>query len=93
MTIRTSLFRTLDELRRYVIGVLCEQDQLEPDAFPFTERLLVQNNKPCGVYYCLHGPRQVKFSAVWDAARNVVLFYGASGERFQMTRLLEAPAL
>jgi hypothetical protein len=93
MTIRTTLFRTLEELRGYVNQVLCEQDQLEPDAFPLTQRLLLQKDRPCGMYYCLHGPRQVRFSAVWDAVRNIVLFYGASGERFQMTKLLEAPEL
>jgi hypothetical protein len=93
MTIRTTLFHTLEELRRYVIQVLCEQDELEPDAFPFTERLLLKNNRPCGMYYCLYGPRQVRFSAVWDAVRNIVLFYGASGERFAMTKLIEAPVL
>ena len=72
MTITTTLFRTLDELRLYVYRMLCEPDRLELHAFPLTQRVLVRNDRPCGMYYCLHGPRAVKFSAIWDAVRNVV---------------------
>jgi hypothetical protein len=47
----------------------------------------VRAGRPCGVYFCLHGPRSVKFSAIWDAENNYVLFYGSTGERFHKTRL------
>ena len=93
MTITTTLFRTLDELRLYIYRMLCEPDRLELHAFPLTQRVLVRNDRPCGMYYCLHGPRAVKFSAIWDAVRNVVIFYNATGERFHLTRLMEGPAL
>jgi len=52
-----------------------------------TERLLLRAGRPCGMYFCLHGPRSVKFSAIWDAGNNAVLFYGATGERFYRTSL------
>jgi hypothetical protein len=93
MTISTTLFRTLEDLRQYVYRMLCEPDRLELHAFPLTQRMLVKNQKPCGMYYCLHGPRAVKFSAVWDAIRNVVIFYNAAGERFHLTKLMEGPVL
>jgi len=93
MTMSTTLFRTLDELRLYVYRILCEPDRLEPQAFPLTQRMLLKNQQPCGMYYCLHGPRAVKFSAIWDAVRNVVIFYNAAGERFHLTKLMEGPAL
>jgi len=93
MTISTTLFHTLEELRIYVNKMLCERDHLVMDAFPLTQRMLVQKDKPCGMYFCLHGPRSVKFSAIWDALRNVVLFYGASGERFHMTKLMNGSQL
>ena len=58
-----------------------------------TERILMRAGKPCGVYFCLHGPRATKFTAIWETERNQVLFYDASGERFQKTQLLEGPRL
>jgi hypothetical protein len=45
------------------------------------------------MFFCLHGPRAVKFSAIWETDRNQVLFYDSNGERFQKTQLLEAPSL
>ena len=89
----TASFQTLEDLRVYVNHTLCSREQLEPNAFPLSERLLIQRDKPCGMYFCLHGPRAVKFTAVWDAMRNLVMFYGATGERFQTTRLMDAPVL
>jgi hypothetical protein len=35
----------------------------------------------------------VKFTAVWETDRNTILFYGAAGERFHRTQLVEAPSL
>jgi len=85
--------RNLDELRDYVNETLCNQYQLQIDAFKMTQRILRRGDKPCGIYFCLHGPRAVKFTAVWETDRNCVFFYGSNGERFQKTQLLEAPSL
>ena len=84
--------KNLNDLRQYVLNVLCDHNQLEPGAFPLTERILVRGNRPCGIYFCLHGPRAVKFSAIWETERNTVLFYGATGERVCKTQLVAAPA-
>ncbi len=89
----TASFQTLEDLRNYVNETLCSREHLEPNAFPLSEKLLVKRDQPCGMYFCLHGPRAVKFTAVWDAMRNMVMFYGSSGERFQTTRLMKAPNL
>ena len=56
-----------------------------------TEQVLLRSGKPCGIFFCLHGPRATKFTAIWDAQRNQVLFYGSRGERFLKTQLLESP--
>ena len=85
--------RNLENLREYVIETLCQQNQLEPDAFPVSERILVRSGKPCGLFFCLHGPRSVKFTAIWEAERNTVLFYDATGERTSRTRLVGEPRL
>jgi hypothetical protein len=83
----------LDDLREYVNVTLCEHCHLQIGAFRMTERVLVRSGKPCGVYFCVHGPRLAKFSAIWETDRNQILFYGAGGERFQKTQLIEAPRL
>lgn len=86
-------FQTIDELREFVTEILCQNDQLEIGAFPVTQRLLVRRNQPCGIYFCLHGPRQHQAYAIWEAESNSVLFYGADGQRFHKTRLTAGPPL
>jgi hypothetical protein len=83
----------MDDLREYVNSTICEYYDLQSGAFPMTERILRRKDKPCGVYFCLHGPRATKFSAIWETDRNQILFYGSGGERFQKTQLIEAPQL
>lgn len=87
------VIQTLEQLRDYVNEILCRHDQLETGAFPLTERILVRADRPCGIYFCLHGPRSVKFSAIWETQHNTVLFYGSTGQRFHKTQLVEAPKL
>ena len=84
---------SVPELREYVSLTLCERYQLQIGAFQMTERVLKRGGRPCGIYFCLHGPRLLKFTAIWDRDRNQVLFYGSGGERFQKTQLIEAPRL
>lgn len=83
----------LKDLRDHVNETLCQYDQLELDAFPLTQRILVRNNVPCGVFFCLHGPRAVKFTAIWETRTNTILFYTSTGERFHKTQLTRAPRL
>jgi hypothetical protein len=83
----------LDDLRRYVYETLCEENDFEIGAFEITERFLVRCGTPCGIYFCLHGPRSVKLTAIWETERNTILFYGSSGERLRRTQLAHAPQL
>src|SRR5690242_13016366 len=83
----------LENLRKFINETLCHHDHLEPNAFRMTERMLIRGGEPCGMFFCLHGPRQVKFTAIWELERNTILFYGPSGERFQKTQLLKAVPL
>lgn len=84
---------SLDELRQFLTEVLCEHSQLEVGAFPLTERVLLRGHQPCGILFCLHGPRAVKYTAIWETDRNRVLFYGCDGERFQEVQLEDGPRL
>ncbi len=75
--------------RRHVIEVLSERENLEPDQFPLSARALLSDGRPCGVLFCLHGPRQSRPTAVWESDRNVVMFYDSTGRRFAKSELLD----
>jgi hypothetical protein len=83
----------LNNLRQYVHQTLCQQNELELGAFHMTERILIRAGQPCGIFFCLHGPRSVKLTAIWETERNTVLFYGSTGERLQKTQLAPLPEL
>jgi hypothetical protein len=60
---------------------LCELGHLEPNQFPMTQREVVRAGKTVGVYFCVHGPRSVKLTAICDFHKNNVIFYGSDGIR------------
>jgi len=88
MTAPIICINSTDEIRDYVNFTLCENCELQPGAFPMTERALRRGGRPCGVYFCLHGPRATQFTAIWDSDRNQILFYGGNGERFLKVQLV-----
>ena len=90
MLTRFQQIESVSDLREYVNTTICSRYQLKAGAFPMTERLLVRGGKPCGIYFCLDGPRATKFVAIWETDRNQVLFYGSRGERFLKTQLQES---
>lgn len=83
----------LSTLREFVSNTLCQQNDFEVGVFKVTERLLVRRKRPCGIFFCLHGPRSVKLTAVWEMENNSILFYGSTGERVQKTTLSAALGL
>ena len=93
MLTRVQQLHSVNDLREYVNTIICDHYQLQEGVFSITERLLLRGGKPCGIYYCLHGPRATKFTAIWETERNQVLFYGCQGERFLKIQLIEGPAL
>lgn len=83
----------LGKLRHFVQSRICDHNQLELGAFRMTERVLTRGGHPCGIFFCVHGPRSVKFTAIWETERNTILFYGSGGERLVRTPLRVAPNL
>ena len=83
----------IEDLRAYVRKTICQRNELEESAFEVTERILVRSGTPCGIFFCLHGPRSVRLTAIWETDRNTILFYGSAGQRLQTTRLMAAPNL
>ncbi|HZZ73127.1 MAG TPA: hypothetical protein VFE24_12805 [Pirellulales bacterium] len=93
MLIHPQRINNLENLRAYINETLCHHDQLEINAFQMTERVLVRSGKPCGIFFCLHGPREVKFTAIWESESNSVFFYGSSGARFHKAQLARVVSL
>jgi hypothetical protein len=79
--------RNLNDLRNYVHCTLCEQNELAHGSFEITERILVRGKKACGILFCLHGPRSVKLTAIWETERNTIRFYSSFGTRTAKTQL------
>lgn len=60
---------------------LCELGNLVSGQFPMTRRDLIRGGKNVGSYFCVHGPRSVKLTAIHDTRQNQVIFYGSDGVR------------
>lgn len=60
---------------------LCEIGNLVSGQFPMTSRPLIRAGKPVGNYFCVHGPRSVKLTAIHDIRDNQIIFYGSDGVR------------
>ena len=58
-----------------------------------TELRLTHGRGPCGIQFCLHGPRNVRLAAIWVADRNVVYLYDAQGRAYAKLRLTNRLAL
>lgn len=78
------------ELYDYVNETICLHNHLKKDSFHMTKRLLRRSGRPCGIFYCVHGPRMVKLTAIWEAEKNQILFYGPTGEKVQQTKILDS---
>jgi hypothetical protein len=91
----TELQRLKDfhSIRDYVNQTLCNKDRLETNHFPLLERVLVRGGRPCGILFCLHGPRSLCLTAIWETDSNTILFYGSRGERFGRTQLIAPPRI
>lgn len=93
MSDSTKSFGTFDELRKYVAETLGKLESLSADRFPLTEDVLFRAGKPCAIYFCLHGPRQVRLSALWETDNNRILFYSSCGRRAIETQLSLSPKI
>jgi hypothetical protein len=82
---------TFEALRQHVLETLCKHDQLDPDTTPFFQGLITRAGRPCGLFFQVQGPRQVRNYALWAGDENRILFYDGTGQRFAQTRLSEAP--
>ncbi len=83
-----SSIRTLEDLQSYIYKTLCVDNDLLNDAFPKSKRLIrCSNGELCGVMFCVHGPRTVDFTAIWERKKNRIFFYGPTGERYRQTCL------
>ena len=85
--------QSMEELRRYVADTLSNLELLKSDQFQLSQRILHRDGKPCGIHFCLHGPRALRLSAIWETDQNSILFYGSCGRRLHRTKLVKSPQL
>ena len=93
MVEHTTRLQNLQDIRQYISNTLSQIDLLQPDSYHLSEHLLMRNGKPCGLFFCLHGPRSVRLTAIWETDSNTILFYGSCGKRIQKTELKDGPTL
>lgn len=67
---------------------LCELGHLVPHQFPMTQREVIRSGETVGVYFCVHGPRSVKLTAICDFSKNTVIFYGSDGIRSESLHVM-----
>jgi hypothetical protein len=82
---------TMEALLHHVHYVLCMKYHLDPAQTPLQKAVITRRGKPCGLFFLVQGPRLLKNFAVWAGDEDRVLFYDCRGERFEETRLSEAP--
>jgi hypothetical protein len=93
MVTRAHNLESLHDINQYIYETLCNHCQLQVGAYPMTTRTLSRGGQPCGVYFCIHGPRATKFTAIWETEQNRILFYDCNGGRFLKAELDEASQL
>lgn len=82
---------TIEELRDYVLGTLCQHDQLDPAQTPLYQGVVERRGRPCGLFFQVAGPRMLRTYALWAGEEDRVLFYDSTGVRFHQARLSDAP--
>jgi hypothetical protein len=71
----------IETLSKNIETRLCEIGHLVPNQFPVTQREMKRAGKTCGIYFCVHGPRSVKLTAICDFVKNTIIYYGSDGIR------------
>ena len=72
---------TRERFHQRVEERLCELGNLVSGQFPMTHRPVMKGRRNVGTYFCVHGPRSVKLTAIHDRVRNEILYYGSDGVR------------
>lgn len=93
MSDRPKKLPTLEQLREFVRRTLARSMQLDPEQFVLTETPLLRRGEPCGMTFCMRGPRLARLTAIWAAREQAVYFYDSAGQRFQKVQLETGPDL
>ncbi|MEM9826131.1 MAG: hypothetical protein AAF958_06055 [Planctomycetota bacterium] len=72
---------------------LCELGNLVTGQFPMTARQVLRGGRNVGMYFCIHGPRSVKLTAIYDQPNSQIIYYGSDGMRRESVAVGNAFAL
>lgn len=84
----TQVVCSIEDVRRYVAETFCARFDLDQRFFELSEFPILRRGRQAGTYFVYEGPRRLRLTAIWDFERELILFYGLNGQRFQTTRLL-----
>jgi hypothetical protein len=82
---------TLDDVRNYVAETLAGYESLDPAQWQLRQQVLYRSGKPCGMHFCMQGPRSLTLSAIWEFEGNSILFYRSCGARAGRVQLVRSP--
>jgi hypothetical protein len=74
-------------LAQFCYQHLCHLGTFEPGVFRMSERLIRTLGDTTAIYYCLHGPRRVKLTAICDLRGGYARFYGCDGQWIEQAPL------
>jgi hypothetical protein len=80
----------LSDLSNTIESRLCELGNLVSGQFPMTQREVIRGGRNVGIYFCVHGPRSVKLTAIYDVPQNQVILYGSDGLRKESLHVLRS---
>jgi len=75
--------QSLGDLKSFIYGVICKDHDLLAEGASTTERVVRRGSEPCGIVFCLYGPRAVQYSAIWEWEGGRALFYRPNGTRYR----------
>ena len=75
--------QSLADLKSFIYGVICKDHDLLEEGACTTETVVRRGSEPCGIMFCLVGPRATRFSAIWEWEGRRALFYRPNGTRYR----------
>jgi hypothetical protein len=82
---------TLDELQSFVRETLCGRDHLDPGQAMLKQAVIRRGCRACGLFFQVLGQQRQRAYAIWASDDHRILFYDASGARFNEVNLSDEP--
>ena len=75
--------QSFGDLKSFIYSEICKDHGLLAEGAFTKETVVRRGSEPCGIVFCLYGPRAVQFSAIWEWEGRRALFYNPNGTRYR----------